>query len=118
MSRLKSQYIYRYFEGTYINDLARFPSVRTIEKWMTEAGFERIKCSLAERIIKPLFGDELLKSPFLKKHNSSQLILLPDEDYVSGLSRIKADLRKAKLSKKVLEFDVDISLWLITGMAA
>ena len=110
-------YIYRYFDGVYKNDLNRYTSFKTIEKWMVEAGFERIKCSLADRIIKPLYGDEVLKSPFLKKHNSSQLILLPGEDYVSGLNRIKDDLRKAELSGSIIKFEVDISIWLITGIA-
>jgi len=84
---------------------------------MNEAGFERIKCGLAERIIKPLYGDGVLKSPFLKKHNTSQLILLSDEAYINGVNRIKADLRKTELLKKTIKFEVDISLWLITGIA-
>jgi len=111
-------YIYRYFDGIHENVLARHTSFKTIEKWMIEAGFERIKCSLADRIIKPLFGDEVLKSLFLKKHNSSQLMLLPDDVYVAGLNRIKDDLRKAKLSKRILKFEVDISMWLIAGFLA
>jgi SAM-dependent methyltransferase len=110
-------YIYRYFDGTYENDLVRFPSVKTIKKGMNEAGFEQIKCGLAERIVKPLFGDEVLRSPFLQKHNSSQLILLSDEDYEKGVSRIKNDLRKAESSGKTLKFEVDISIMLISGIA-
>lgn len=109
-------YIYHYFDGVHKNVLNRHTSFKTIEKWMIETGFERIQHRLADRIIKPLYGDEVLKSPFLKKHNSSQLILLSDEAYIAGLNRIKDDLHKAKRSKKILKFEVDISMWLITGL--
>ncbi|UCE05846.1 MAG: methyltransferase domain-containing protein [bacterium] len=110
-------YIYHYFDGTYETDLARFPSAKTIKEWMTEAGFEQIKCNLTERIKKPLFGEEVLKTPYIQKHNSSQLILLSDEAYINGVNRIKADLRKAESLKKIIKFEVNISLWLITGIA-
>lgn len=110
-------YLYHYFDGTYETDLARYPAVDWIKTWMAEAGFVHIGCGLAERIVNSLVGREVLQSPFLQKHGTSQLALLTDEAYVSGLSRIKADLREAEKAGCPMRFSVDISLALVTGRA-
>ncbi len=112
-----SWYLYRYFEGTYETDLGRYPSPDSIGKWMTQAGFVQVRCSVAEHIVNSLRGREVLQSPFLKKHGTSQLALLTEEVYVAGLDRIKADLHEAEAAGETLQLVVDISLVLVTGRA-
>jgi SAM-dependent methyltransferase len=110
-------YLYRYFEGTCEADLARYPSADSIKNWMTEAGFVQVSSGVAERIANPLIGREVLQSPFLQKHGTSQLALLTEEAYEAGLRRIKADLREAEAVGQPLRFEVDISLALVRGRA-
>ncbi len=110
-------YLYRYFEGTCEADLVRYPSAASIKKWMTNAGFVQVCSGVAERIVNPLIGREVLQSPFLRKHGTSQLALLTDEAYEAGLNRIKADLRNAETAGRPLRFEVDISLALVRGQA-
>jgi len=110
-------YLYRYFEGTRETDLARYPSADSIGGWMTEAGFLQVRSGVAEHIERSLTGREVLQSPFLQKHGTSQLAILTDEAYEAGLNQIKADLQEAETTGRPLRFQVDISLALVTGRA-
>ncbi len=110
-------YLYRYFEGTCEADLARYPSADSIKEWMTDAGFLQVRSGVAEHIEESLTGREVLQSPFLQKHGTSQLAILTDEAYEAGLNRIKADLREAETAGRSLRFEVDISLALVRGRA-
>jgi len=108
-------YLYRYFEGTYETDLRRYPSPGTILDWMVETGFARVEWQVAERILHPLVGREVLNDPFLRKNSTSQLALLSDEAYAVGLRRIEAALAEAEAGGKRLVFPVDIPLAMVTG---
>jgi ubiquinone/menaquinone biosynthesis C-methylase UbiE len=110
-------YLYHYFEGTYETDLARYPSPDAIKSWMAEAGFVQVSSGVAERMVRTLVGREVLESPFLQKQGTSQLALLTEEAYGTGLDRLKADLRAAEAAGERLEFVVDISLAMVTGRA-
>jgi ubiquinone/menaquinone biosynthesis C-methylase UbiE len=87
---LERWYLYKYFEGTYEADLRRFPSAATVLDWMNEASFDRMEWRLVERIVNHKTGREILEDPFLQKQSTSQLVLLTDEAYAAGLSRMKA----------------------------
>jgi ubiquinone/menaquinone biosynthesis C-methylase UbiE len=108
-------YVYQYFMGTYEMDLARFPAGDTILAWMRAAGFDGVVQRLAEHILQPQVGRDVLQSHFLQKHGTSQLTLLTDEAYAAGLGRIEAALNKAEAAAERLVFPVDISLMLFTG---
>jgi hypothetical protein len=108
-------YVYQYFMGTYEMDLARFPAGDTILAWMRAAGFDGVVQRLAEHILQPQVGRDVLQSHFLQKHGTSQLTLLTDEAYAAGLGRIEAALNKAEAAAERLVFLVDISLMLFTG---
>ncbi|NIN67852.1 MAG: methyltransferase domain-containing protein [Anaerolineae bacterium] len=116
-TRADHWYLYRYFEGTREKDLARYPSADSIREWMTDAGFLQVRSGVAEHIQESLTGREVLQSPFLQKHGTSQLAILTDEAYEAGLNRIKADLEEAETAGRPLRFEVDISLALVTGRA-
>ncbi len=108
-------YVYQYFTGTYEMDLARFPAGETILAWMRAAGFDGVEQRLAEHILQPRVGRDVLQSHFLQKHGTSQLTLLTDEAYAAGLGRIEAALTKAEAAAERLVFPVDICLMLFTG---
>jgi len=108
--RKDSWYVYRYFKGVYEADLRRFPSWGMVLDWMVEEGLEGVECRLVERILERKVGWEVLSDPFLQKNSCSQLALLSDEAYATGLRRIKAALRQAEAAGETLTFPSDISI--------
>jgi ubiquinone/menaquinone biosynthesis C-methylase UbiE len=88
-------YIYDYFDGTYEADLARFPSVEDIVSWMAAADFVDVQSWTAHQVVHTYFGRQVLDSPFIRKTGTSQLALLSDEDYTSGLARVEATIQAA-----------------------
>lgn len=113
--RRESYYIYRYFEGSYENDLARFPSWGTVLDWMAAAGFARISWSVAERILDPKIGRAVLEDPFLEKDATSQLALLSEAAYTTGLQRIQAAIKTAEAARERIVFPVDIPVGMVVG---
>jgi len=107
--------IYDYFPETREIDLGRFPSGGTILDWMAAAGFDSVEWRVAERIVQPCVGRQVLESPILQKHGTSQLALLTDEAYAAGMARITAAVRKAEESGERLVFPVDVSLTIVKG---
>lgn len=108
-------FIYNYFEGTYETDLSRFPSSGTILEWMVTAGFDSVEWHVAEHIVQPQVDRSVLNHPILQKSGTSQLALLTDEAYATGIARMEAALRKAEADGERLMFPVDISLPIVTG---
>jgi ubiquinone/menaquinone biosynthesis C-methylase UbiE len=41
-----SWYIYQYFEDTYDNDMRRYPSAKSVLRWMQMKGFERVSSQI------------------------------------------------------------------------
>lgn len=115
--RQDSYYIYRYFEGVYENDLARFPSWGTVLDWMTAAGFARVSWSIAERILDPKIGRAVLEDPFLEKDATSQLALLSEAAYAAGLQRIQAAIETAEAAGETIVFPLDIPVGMLVGHA-
>ena len=110
-----SWYVYHYFEGTYQTDTNRFPTRENLQIWMEEAGFEHIEWRVAEQIKRSWFGQDVFNDPFLKKESTSQLALLSDDVYASGMRRIAADLALAESDGRVLEFPSDLELPMAIG---
>ncbi len=108
-------YVYQYFTETYEIDLARFPPGQTIMDWMRAAGLVHVERRLAEHILHPLIGHDVLNDYFLGKHATSQLTLLTDDAYAAGLGRIEVALKRSEVAGERLIFPVDISLMLFTG---
>ena len=114
-------YLYHYFTGTCAADLERYPSSGAILDWMVAAGFEQVSWQTAEHIHHPLTGREVLEDPFLDKNASSQLILLTDEAYAAGLSRIQSALDAVEASEgavsapQPIRFPVDLHLHILIG---
>jgi ubiquinone/menaquinone biosynthesis C-methylase UbiE len=114
-SDLGQWYIYDYFEGTYETDLVRFPSWGTILEWMAAAGFEQVQWQLVEQILDNKLGRAVLDDPFIQKDACSQLSLLTNEAYATGLRRIEAAIQAAEAGGETLSFPTDLFLAMLVG---
>ena len=108
-------YVYEYFEGVYETDLARFPSWETVLDWMRAAGFRQTERRLVERIIDHKTSTTVLDDPFLQKHTSSQLALLSDAAYATGVQRIKTAVAAAQTAGKTLTFPTELVMEMVWG---
>lgn len=107
-------YIYDYFDTVYDTDLRRYPAGRSILQWMAQEGFQNISVQTAENIRNIHVGDAVLKDPFLKHNATSQLALLDEATYRSGMERIHEALNQAKEKKKRIVFrsEINVEMWL------
>jgi ubiquinone/menaquinone biosynthesis C-methylase UbiE len=108
-------YLYDYFPGTLETDRQRFPSAGTLVDWAKAAGFERATWLTGERIFAVQRGRAVLDDPFLRKYGTSQLALLSDNAYQTGLARLTQDVIAAEAAGQALEFVSD--LWMSAVVA-
>jgi hypothetical protein len=67
------------------------------------------------RILDHQRGRQVLDSPFLEKNACSQLALLTEEAYRTGLRRIEAAIADAEAKGEEIIFPVDLPLTMLTG---
>ena len=113
-----SWYIYDYFDMVYDTDLRRYPSGRSLTQMMEKAGFENTSAQMVEHIQNVHVGDAVLKDPFLKHSATSQLALLDEETYQTGLARIKQALDDAKQAVERIVFNSKIRVKMVLGFKA
>ncbi len=87
-----SWYLYDFFPKTKELDYSRFETTGNLKSILVECGFSNIYVTVAEKVSKTFYGKEVLSDPFLKKHNSSQLALLTEKEYETGLENIKKEI--------------------------
>ncbi|HWQ83594.1 MAG TPA: hypothetical protein VN363_03455, partial [Anaerolineales bacterium] len=97
-------YVYEYFEGVLQSDLERFPSWGQVLNWMIGAGYANVCWQPVEILNNTWQGEDVFTDPFLKKEATSQLSLLSDGAYQSGLNRIRAAIAAAQTSGTEIEF--------------
>ena len=107
--------VYDYFPGTLELDMERFVSSGTILDWMVESGFQKVEWQVAHHIQDNLSGDEILKSHFLGKNGTSQLVLITDEAYQQGIARIELAVDAAAREGTELFFPSEIDLVMTVG---
>jgi ubiquinone/menaquinone biosynthesis C-methylase UbiE len=117
-ARRESWYIYRFFEGTYERDVERFPRRADVRRWMAAAGFDHVGQRPVAHIVDHLRGRAVFDSPFLQKDACSQLALLTDEAYQTGLRRMEAAIADADARGEEIVFPTDICLTMLTGRKA
>lgn len=108
-------YIYDYFDTVYDTDLARYPSGTSLLQMMGEAGFSKTSAQVVERIQNIHIGEAVLKDPFLKHNATSQLALLDETTYRSGLRRIHQALADAKERGGRIVFRSDFPVKMFLG---
>lgn len=108
-------YIYDYFDTVYDTDLRRYPSGSSLINWMEQDGFHTISEQTVENIRNIHVGDAVLKDPFLKHNATSQLALLDDATYQTGMERIQQALEDAKEKNERIIFRSEINVKMFLG---
>jgi ubiquinone/menaquinone biosynthesis C-methylase UbiE len=108
-------YVYQYFQGTYETDLERFPDWQDLTQWMNAVGFTGLVQEDVEHINNPKLGRRVLEDPFLEKTATSQLALLSEEEYETGLDCIKTTLQQAEARGETLSFASEFTITMLTG---
>jgi ubiquinone/menaquinone biosynthesis C-methylase UbiE len=114
-SRMDSWYVYHYFDTTYATDLARFPIWPEVTGWLKRSGFENANLNEVERVDDPKHGREVLDDPYLRKHACSQLALLTEKAYATGLDKIKASLARAERHAEPIIFQSTFTIEMLVG---
>ncbi len=111
-------WVYEYFPEAHEIDLRRCPSWATVTAWMEEEGFVSVRRQVAQRIVEPMVGRQVLASPFIKKQGCSSLALLSDETYAAGLRRIEQAIAEAEARGEQAVFAADLVLEMVVGRKA
>ena len=90
----KDWYVYDYFDSVYENDLKRFPSTDQLKNILHDLKFEMIENKIVEKVFNLKTGKDIFNDPFLQKNHSSQLANLSDEEYQSGVDKIKRQIEE------------------------
>jgi ubiquinone/menaquinone biosynthesis C-methylase UbiE len=83
-------WLYDYFEGTMATDQARYPPSAQIRGAMSSAGFVDCSTIPAQHISGEMSLQEAESCGFLDRAFTSQLSLLSDQQFQSGLDRLRA----------------------------
>ncbi|MBI5031400.1 MAG: class I SAM-dependent methyltransferase [Chloroflexi bacterium] len=108
-------YVYDYFEGVYATDWARFPSCGTLVEWVSAEGFNRAESKNVEHIQDFHYGRNVLDDPFLRKNSCSQLALLSNNAYQTGIAKIETALRNAESRGATLIFRTELFIHMLVG---
>jgi SAM-dependent methyltransferase len=108
-------YIYDYFNGVLDTDLRRYPSGRSVMHSMDAEGFINASTKTVEHILNVHVGDAVLRDPFLKKSATSQLALLSDQEYASGIRRLEQAIASASARQEKIIFSSDIHVQMFLG---
>jgi ubiquinone/menaquinone biosynthesis C-methylase UbiE len=108
-------YIYDYFNGVLDTDLRRYPSGRSVVHCMDIEGFVTASTKTIEHILNVHVGEAVLRDPFLKKSATSQLALLSDGDYASGIRRLEQAIAGASTRQEKIIFSSDIYVQMFLG---
>jgi ubiquinone/menaquinone biosynthesis C-methylase UbiE len=111
----ESWYIYNYFDTVYDTDLRRYPSVKSLLQWMEQDGFRNTSVQTVEHIKNIHVGEAVLKDPFLKHNATSQLALLDDKTYQTGMERIRETLGEANAKQERVVFRSEIDVKMMLG---
>jgi ubiquinone/menaquinone biosynthesis C-methylase UbiE len=83
-------WVYDYFPETLIADRKRYPPASAIRDMMAASGFERRETREVQHSPRQLRVAEAESGGFLTRASKSQFLVISDEEYESGLARIRA----------------------------
>jgi ubiquinone/menaquinone biosynthesis C-methylase UbiE len=108
-------WIYDYFESTYATDAARYPPANEIRAMMAAAGFRRCATVVAQHFSDERAATAMLKEGHIEKSVTSQLTSLHDEEFATGVERIRTEIAEAESHGGELRLTTDLRLWATTG---
>lgn len=84
-------WVYDYFPEALIADRMRYLPAHAIRELMAAVGFERCETRELQHLPRQLSIDEAERDGFLARTSTSQLMVISDEEYRSGIARIRGD---------------------------
>ncbi len=108
-------WIYEYFPQVIELDQQRYPPTEIIRKLLVSAGFT--KCETIETLHWPieLNARSALGSGRLAKTTTSQLTILTDAEYETGINKLIRDIETAEAMGQVLKIVADLRLFATIG---
>jgi SAM-dependent methyltransferase len=82
-------WIYDYFPTALIRDRGRYPAAERIRELMAAAGFSRCETREVQHMPVEMTVAEAARRGFLNRTSTSQLMVLPDGEYETGMRRIR-----------------------------
>ena len=104
-------YIYDYFEWARQIDRTRYPASSRIREWMQAVGFVDCETREVQHLRARLAARPALEENRLRKGATSQLSLLADEQYQTGIERIRDDIAAAEARGETLYLIADLRLY-------
>jgi ubiquinone/menaquinone biosynthesis C-methylase UbiE len=108
-------YIYEYFEPVLSIDKLRYPASHQIRGWMHALQFSGVRTSEVQHLPVRLSARPALEQGRLDKCVTSQLAVLPDEEYQRGVERIRRALESAEAVGESLYLTADLRLYATFG---
>ena len=84
-------WIYDFFPSALEADRQRYPSTRTIRALLEGAGFVDVSTSLAQHLPASVPYARAVERGYLERASTSQLMVISDAAYASGMQRISAE---------------------------
>jgi len=84
-------WVYDYFPSTLPIDLARYASTPAIRAMLAGAGFSSIETTVAQHFPAAIPFDKALERGYLDRQSTSQLVVVPDDEYRAGMERLTAE---------------------------
>jgi SAM-dependent methyltransferase len=91
-------WIYDYYPTALEADRRRYPAADRIRHMLRDAAFHTCETRVAQHTPQTLRVDDAEREGYLSRTSTSQLTLLPDDVYRSGLARLKRDATAGVLS--------------------
>ena len=84
-------WVYDYFPSTLPIDRARYASTPAIREMLADAGFSSIETMVAQHFPAAIPFDKALERGYLDRQSTSQLVVMPDDEYREGMERLNAE---------------------------
>ena len=84
-------WVYDYFPSTLPIDLVRYPSTAAIREMLAAVGFASIETGVAQHFPAAIPFDKALERGYLDRQSTSQLVVMPDDEYRAGMDRLTAE---------------------------
>lgn len=104
-------WIYDFFPEARPVDRERYPSGTVIRSWMTDAGFTSCQTVLAQHLDLSHSAEAALAQGAADRTATSQLALLSEEAYASGMVRLQSAIDGASARGGSLSLAVDLRLF-------
>jgi ubiquinone/menaquinone biosynthesis C-methylase UbiE len=84
-------WVYDYFPSALPIDLVRYASTKAIRSMLEKAGFTSIETTVAQHFPAAIPFDKALERGYLDRTATSQLLVVPDDEYRAGMETLSAE---------------------------